>query len=298
MRVFVTGASGGIGQVVTEELVAHGHEVLGLARSAASAQKVVAAGGTPLLGGLGELDMLTAAAREADGVIHLAFSNDFSDLERSIAEEGLAMDTIGAALIGTDKPFSIVSGTTSAAGRAATEHDPTSITGPVGGRGINARRILDLASRGVRVSTVRLPRSVHERYVAYGFAGLLIRAAQRSGVSAYVGDGSQRWPAVHRRDAATLFRLMIEKGEAGTTVNAVGDEGDSMLAIATAIGEQLGLPVQHVPAETFGPLGQIFAIDQPASSAWTRDTYGWQPSHPNLLADLKAGDYPEPEVEG
>ncbi|MDQ1549204.1 MAG: hypothetical protein QOD27_862 [Microbacteriaceae bacterium] len=293
MRVFITGASGGIGQVVTEELVAHGHEVLGLARSEASAQKVVAAGGTPLRGDLGELDLLTVAAREADGVIHLAFSNDFSDLERSIAEEGLAMDTIGAALVGTGKPFSIVSGTTFSEGRASTEQDPPSTAGPVGGRGINASRILGLASQGVRTTAIRLPRSVHERYVAYGFAGILIQAAQRSGVSGYVGDGSQRWPAVHRRDAASLFRLMLEKGEAGTSVNAVGDEGDSMLAIATVIGEQLGLPVQQVPGETFGPLGQIFATDQPASSAWTRDTYGWRPTHPSLLADLEAGDYPE-----
>lgn len=292
MRVFVTGASGGIGQVVTEELVAHGHEVVGLARSESAETKVVAAGGTPVRGGLGDLDVLTKAAKEADGVIHLAFSNDFTDLERSIAEEGLAMDTIGAALIGTDKPFSIVSGTTMASGRPSTEHDPILTTGPVGGRGVNADRILALASEGVRTSTVRLPRSVHERYVAYGFAGILIQAAQRSGVSAYVGDGSQRWPAVHRRDAASLFRLMIEQGEPGTIVNAVGDEGDPMLAIATVIGEQLGVPVQHVPAEAFGPLGQIFAVDQPASSTWTRETYGWEPTHPSLLADLEAGDYP------
>jgi nucleoside-diphosphate-sugar epimerase len=293
MRVFVTGASGGIGQVVTEELITHGHEVLGLARSEDSAHKITTSGGTPLRGGLGDLDVLTAAARETDGVIHLAFSNDFSDLERSIAEEGLAMDTIGDALIGTGKPLSIVSGTTIAEGRVATEQDPLSTSGPVGGRGVNASRIMGLASQGVRTTAVRLPRSVHERYVAYGFAEILIQAAQRSGVSAYVGDGSQRWPAVHRRDAASLFRIMLENGQAGTAANAVGDEGDSMLAIATAIGEQLGLPVKQVPAETFGPLGEIFVLDQPASSAWTRETYGWQPTHPSLLADLEAGNYPE-----
>lgn len=292
MRVFVTGASGGIGSVVVEELVAHGHEVVGLARSESSAEKVIAAGGTPLRGGLGDLDALTAAANDADGVIHLAFSNDFTDLERSIAEEGLAMDTIGAALIGTDKPFVIVSGTTTAPGRAATEQDPIVTEGPVGGRGVNAERILNLASRGVRTSAVRLPRSVHERYVAYGFAGILINAAQRSGVAAYIGDGSQRWPAVHRRDAAVLFRLMLETGEPGTVVNAVGDEGDTMLSLATAIAEQLGVPVQEVSAETFGPLGVIFSADQPASSAWTRETYGWAPTYPSLLADLEAGEYP------
>jgi nucleoside-diphosphate-sugar epimerase len=292
MRVFVTGASGGIGSVVVEELVAHGHEVLGLARSAASALKVEAAGGTAVLGGLGDLEILTSSARATDASIHLAFSNDFSDLERSISEEGLAMDTIGAALVDTGKAFSIVSGTTFSPGRLATERDPMATTGPVGGRGINAQRILDLSSQDVRTSAVRLPRSVHERYVAYGFAGILIAAAQQSGVSAYVGDGGQRWPAVHRRDAASLFRLMIEKGEPGTAVNAVGDEGDTMLSLATIIGEQLGVPVQQVPAETFGPLGIIFAMDQPATSAWTRDTFGWEPTHPSLVDDLRAGDFP------
>ena len=292
MRVFVTGASGGIGSVVVEELVAHGHEVLGLARTSASAAKVAAAGGVPVLGGLADLDLLTSSARETDGSIHLAFSNDFSDLERSIAEEGLAMDTIGAALVDTGKPFSIVSGTTLTPGRAATEQDPLTTVGPVGGRGINAQRILDLSARGVRTSAVRLPRSVHERFVSYGFAGILIRAARASGVSAYVGDGSQRWPAVHRRDAAALFRLMIENGEPGTSVNAVSSEGDTMLELATVIGEHLGLPVQQVPAESFGALGTIFAIDQPATSAWTRETYGWQPAHPILIDDLRAGDYP------
>lgn len=292
MRVFVTGASGGIGSAVVEELVAHGHEVVGLARSESSEQKVVDAGGTPLRGGLDDLEVLTAAASDADGVIHLAFSNDFSDLERSIAEEGLAMDTIGAALVGTGKPFVIVSGTTTVDGRPSTEQDPTMVAGPVGGRGVNSQRVLALASQGVRTSAVRLPRSVHERYVAYGFAGILIAEARRSGVSAYVGDGNQRWPAVHRRDAAALFRIMLERGEPGTVVNAVADEGDTMLSLSTAIGEQLGVPVQEVPAETFGPLGMVFGIDQPATSAWTRETYGWEPTHPGLLADLEAGDYP------
>jgi nucleoside-diphosphate-sugar epimerase len=292
VRVFVTGASGGIGSVVVEELVAHGHEVIGLARSEASEKKVVAAGGMPVRGGIGDLDVLTAAAKDADGVIHLAFSNDFSNLEASIAEEGTAMDTIGAALIGTGKPFVVVSGTTRADGRPSTEQDPTEVNGPVGGRGINVERVLALASQGVRTSTVRLPRSVHERFVAYGFAGILIAAAQKSGVASYVGDGAQRWPAVHRRDAASLFRIMLEKGEPGTIVNAVADEGDTMLSIATAIGKQLGVPVQQAQAETFGPLGTIFSIDQPASSDWTRATYDWQPSHPSLLADLEAGGYP------
>ncbi|QWT23589.1 SDR family oxidoreductase [Subtercola sp. PAMC28395] len=292
MRIFITGASGTIGSTVVEELVAHGHDVLGLARSKESAAKVEAAGATAVQGGLGDLDVLTSAAHETDGAIHLAFSNDFTDLERSIAEEGHAMDAIGTALIGTGKPFSIVSGTTLAQGRPATEQDPLTTAGPVGGRGINAQRILDLSTQGVRTSAVRMPRSVHERFVAYGFAGILINTARQKGISAYVGDGSQRWPSVHRRDAASLFRLMIEKGEPGTSVNAVSREGDSMLELATIIGEQLDVPVQEVPAEAFGPLGMIFGIDQPATSTWTRETYGWDPTHPSLIDDLKAGHYP------
>jgi nucleoside-diphosphate-sugar epimerase len=288
----VTGASGGIGTAVVEELVSHGHEVFGLARSEASAARVVAAGGVPVRGGIGDPDVLTSAARDADGAIHLAFSNDFANLPASIAEEGFAMDTVGAALVDTGKPFVVVSGTPRADGRASTEQDPTTSDGPVGGRGVNVLRTLELAEHGVRVSSVRLPRSVHERRIAYGFAGLLIAAARRSGAVPYVGDGSQRWPAVHRRDAAALFRIMLERGEPGAVVHAVGDEGDSMRTIATVIGEQLGMPVQQTPAEAFGPLGIVFAADQPASSDWTRATYDWAPRHPSLLDDLAAGDYP------
>jgi nucleoside-diphosphate-sugar epimerase len=293
MRVFVTGASGGIGSVVTEELVAHGHEVLGLARSEASAAKVVKAGGTPVRGGIGDLDVLRKAAAEVDGVITLAFSNDFSDLERSIAEEGAAQSAIGEVLKGTGKPLVLTSGTPWVPGRPSTEQDPTSTDGPVGGRGRNVLTTLALASEGVRTAAVRLPRSVHERGDSYGFAGILIQAAQRSGVSSVVGDGSQRWPAVHRRDAASLFRLLLEKGEPGTLAHAVSSEGDTMQRIAEIIGAQLGVPVESVSAEAFGPLGQIFATDQPSSSAWTREHLGWEPVHPTLVDDLEAGGYPD-----
>ncbi len=292
MRVFVTGASGGIGSAIVPELIAAGHDVLGLARSDASAQIITAAGGAAVGGGLGDLGVLIASAEQCDGVISLAFSNDFSKLREGIAEEGLAMQTLGAALVGTGKPFVIASGTPGAAGRASTEHDPTSIEGPVGGRGRNSLAVLGLATKGVRSAAVRLPRSVHERGVAYGFAGVLIAAAQRTGVSGYVGDGSQRWPAVHRRDAARLFRLALEQADAGTVVHAVADEGDTMLSLAEAIGRRLGVPTEQVPAENFGPLGTIFSIDQPSSSAWTREHFGWVPTHPSLLEDLEAGDYP------
>jgi nucleoside-diphosphate-sugar epimerase len=292
MRVFVTGASGGVGSVVVSELMAAGHEVLGLARSEASAQIVTAAGATALRGGLGDLDVLTAGAEQSDGVISLAFSNDFTNLAAGMAEEGLALRTLGAALIGTGKPLVIASGTPASPGRASSEQDPTPTDGPVGGRGINSLAVLDLAAKGVRSAAVRLPRSVHERGVGYGFAGVLIASARRTGVSGYIGDGSQRWPAVHRRDAARLFRLALEQADGGTVVHAVADEGDTMLSLAEAIGRELGVPTARVAAESFGPLGPIFASDQPSSSAWTRERFGWEPSHPSLLEDLEAGNYP------
>ncbi|TIH36617.1 SDR family oxidoreductase [Subtercola vilae] len=292
MRVFVTGASGGIGSAVTAELIASGHEVLGLARSEGSAQIIEALGATVLRGDVDDAGILTAGAEQSDGVIHLAFSNDFTKFAEGVAEEAFALETLGAALIETGKPLVIASGTPGVAGRASTEHDPALVDGPVGGRGRNAQGVLKLAEKGVRSAVVRLPRSVHEAGVSYGFAGILITAAERSGVSGFIGDGSQRWPAVHRRDAATLFRLVLEQAEAGTVVHAVADEGDTMRSLAEAIGGQLRMPVEAVAAENFGFLGAVFAADQPSSSTWTRDTFGWRPTHPSMLADLAAGGYP------
>ncbi|UFS57515.1 SDR family oxidoreductase [Subtercola endophyticus] len=292
MRVFVTGASGGIGSAVVPELISAGHEVLGLARSDRSAAVVEAAGAAVLRGSMDDAGILSAGARQSDGVIHLAFSNDFTNFEKGIAEERFAIDALGAALVETGKPFVIASGTPGVAGRASIESDPAVTEGPVGGRGRNAQAVLDLAQKGVRSAVVRLPRSVHERQVAYGFASMLIAAAQRTGVSGYIGDGSQRWPAVHRRDAATLFRLMIEQADPGTVVHAVADEGDAMRTLAEIIGRQLDVPTEPVAAETFGFLGAVFAVDQPSSSAWTRERFGWQPTHPSLIDDLEAGDYP------
>jgi nucleoside-diphosphate-sugar epimerase len=292
MRVFITGASGGIGSAVTSELIAAGHEVLGLARSDASAHAIGAAGATALLGNIDNPDVLRAGAEQTDGVIHLAFSNDFTNVEKGIDEERLAVEALGAALIDTGKPFIIASGTPGTPGRLSTEQDRTPTEGAVAGRGRNAQTVLDLASRGVRSAAVRLPRSVHLRGDAYGFAGILINAARRSGVSGYVGDGNQRWPAVNRLDAARLFRLVLEDATPGTVVHAVADEGDSMRKLAEVIGQQLGLPTEAVPAEDFGFLGAVFGVDQPSSSAWTQETFGWKPTHPSLLEDLAAGDYP------
>lgn len=289
MHVFVTGGTGLIGSAVVAELLAGGHTVLALARSDASARAAEEAGAEPLRGGLADLDTLRAGAARADGVIHLAFGNDFSSAEalaRNVSEEGAAMAALGEELTGSDRPFVVVAGTPAVPGRLTTEADPPSTDGPVGGRGLAVTAALDLASRGVRSSAVRLPRTVHDRGDG-GFAGLLTGIARRTGVSGYPGDGTQRWPAVHARDAAVLFRLALEKAPAGTSWHAVADEGDQVRDIAAVIGRRLGVPVESVPQESFGALGPIFAADQPSSSARTRAELGWTPTQPSLLADLE-----------
>lgn len=289
MKVFVTGATGLIGSAVVTELLSHDHTVLGLARSDASAQALEAAGAEPVRGSLADLDALRAAAARADGVIHLAFAHDFSSaaaIAAAIAEESAALMTLAEALVGSDRPLVACSGTPAIPGRLAAESDPLPTEGPVAGRGRTVTAVLDLASRGVRSSAVRLPRTVHNNGTG-GFAGVLTQVARQSQVSGYPGDGSQRWPAVHARDAAALFRLALERAPAGSSWHAVADEGDAVRDIATVIGRRLQVPVQPVPLETYGPLGPIFAADQPASSAHTRQQLGWTPEHPSLLEDLE-----------
>ncbi|MEU9977774.1 SDR family oxidoreductase [Streptomyces sp. NPDC051014] len=293
MRVFVTGASGSIGSVVVPELVAAGHEVLGLVRSDAAAAYVTSAGGTPLRGDLTDLDSLRDGATQADGVINLAFSNDWSNLEQGIDDEGRAVQTLAAALAGSGKPFVHAGLTPMMPGHISTEEDPNTTTGPVGGRGRTADAVLALAAEGVRSSVVRLPRSVHQRGAQYGFCTVLINAARETGVSAYVGDGTQRWPAVDRRDAGVLFRIALEEAEPGTVLHPVADEGDTMKTLAETIGGVLSVPVESVPPERFGVIGRMFALDMPSSSALTRKRFGWQPTGPSLIDDLAAGGYPE-----
>ncbi len=289
MYVFVTGGTGTIGSAVVAELLGHGHTVLALARSDGSAQSIKDAGAEPLRGGLGDLDILRAGAAQADGVISLAFGRDYSSAEAlaaSIAEESAAMSALGQELTGSDKPIVTVSGTPWVAGRTSTEADQVPTDGPVGARGRSQTALLELASRGVRASAVRMPRTVHNQGQG-GFAGLLTDAARRTGVAGYPGDGSQRWPAVHALDAAVLFRLALESAPAGTAWHAVADEGDAVRDIATVIGRRLSLPAQSVPEETFGPFGAIFAMDQPSSSTYTREALSWEPTHPGLLEDLE-----------
>jgi len=288
MRVFITGGTGLVGSAVVAELLGAGHTVLALARSDASAQAAEKAGAETIRGALTDLDVLRAGAAQADGVVHLAFGHDFSSAEavaKSVAEDGAALATLGEELVGSDRPFVTVAGTPRAPGRASTEADPLPTEGPVAGRGRAVTAVLDLASRGVRSTVIRLPRTVHNQGDG-GFAGLLTTIARRTGVSGYPGDGAQRWPAVHAIDAAVLFRLALERAQAGTAWHAVADEGDAVRDIAAVIGRRLGLPVESVPEQTYGPLGQIFAADQPSSSAQTRQALGWEPKHPGLLEDL------------
>ena len=289
MHVFITGGTGTIGSAVVAELLGNGHTVLALARSAGSAQALERAGAEVLRGDLADLDALRSGAAQCDGVISLAFGRDYGTpdaLARSIAEESAAVATLGQELVGSDRPIVTVSGTPWVPGRASTEADPLPTDGPVGGRSRSVNALLDLASRGVRSAAVRMPRTVHNHGQG-GFAGLLADAARRTGVAGYPGDGARRWPAVHALDAAVLFRLVLEAAPAGTAWHAVADEGDAVRDIATVVGRRLGLPVETVPEETFGPFGPIFAMDQPASSTHTREALGWQPTHPSLLEDLE-----------
>lgn len=289
MNVFVTGGTGLIGSAVVAELLGHGHTVVGLARSDASALALEKAGAQSLRGDLTDLEALRVGAAQADGVIYAAGGHDFSSpeaLARSVAQESAALAAVGEELVGTDRPLVTVSGTPPVPGRPSTEADPLSTEGPVGGRARSVMAVLELARRGVRGTAVRLPRTVHNEGRG-GFAGLLTDVARRTGVSGYPGDGNQRWPAVHALDAAVLFRLALELAPPGTSWHAVADEGDPVRDIAAVIGRQLELPVEAVPQDTFGPLGPIFATDQPSSSLHTREALGWEPTHPSLLQDLE-----------
>lgn len=293
MKVFVTGATGYIGSAVVRELLEAGHQVTGLARSDESAAALKTTGAEVQRGTLEDLDSLRRGARAADGVIHLAYGHDFSNIEASGAIDLHAVEAMLAALEGTGKPFVNTSGTLILAmlGRLGTEED----AGPAGMRRVDSEdATVSMAQRGVRSSVVRLAPTVHGEG-DHGFVSGLIGIARAKGVSAYVGDGSNRWPAVHRLDAARLFRLAVEAAPAGSRWHGAAEEGVPFRDIAAAIGRQLKLPTASISAEEAGAhfswLGGMVALDNPASSALTRQRLGWQPQEPALIADIEQGHY-------
>ena len=294
MRVFVTGAAGYVGSAVTKELIDNGHEVLGLARNDANAQKLEAAGAAVHRGDLNDSDSLVAGARASDGVIHLAFIHDFSTPDawmRNMAVDRTVVEQLLGALEGTDKPFIGTSGTALAApGRVATEDDRSAADAP--GRSGTETVVTSAKDRGVRSAVVRLSPTTHDADDHGGFMSRIVQSARDNGFAAYVGDGANRWNAGHRLDAARLYRLALEKGEAGSMFHAAGEEGVPMRAIAETIAEGLGLPARSITAdeagERFGFLSMFVGADIPASSAKTRAALGWEPREIGLLDDMRA----------
>jgi nucleoside-diphosphate-sugar epimerase len=304
MKVFVTGASGWIGSATVQELLGAGHQVVGLARTNESAKRIENAGATAIRGELTDLTGLAQAAAASEGVIHLAFQHDVAlsgDFPAAAAADRKAVEAIGTALVGTDRPFLIASGVAALTpGRLATENDgmvPSrrDLSSPVARRRATALLAQSFFGIGVRSVVVRLSPTVHgdgDR----GFMARLINIARQQSSSAYVGDGASRWPAIHRSDAARLIRLGLERGPPGSVLHAVGEEGVAFRDIATVIGSQLGVPTASITPEgalnQFGPIvGHLAAVDGPASSAITRELLGWKPSGPGLIADLAEGHY-------
>ena len=294
MRVFLTGANGWVGSAVARELCAAGHSVVGLVRSRAKADALKATGVEPLIGSTADLGILRAAAGDADGVIHTAFGLDLSQIADLAEEDRKAIEAVGDVYAGSDRPILVTGGFLPLpAGQTCTE-DVRPGVDPNFPRA-SEQTAFKLADRGVRASAVRLPRSVHGPGETHGFVPMLAKVAREKGVSCYVGDGSNLWPSVHRRDAARVFRLALELRAKGEAFHAVADEGVPFRSIAEAIGRQLGVPAKSLtPAEAdahFGWLSTWVASTGPASSAWTRRALGWQPVEAGLIADIERLDY-------
>ena len=317
MRVFVTGATGFIGSAIVRELLAHDHQVIGLARSAQAADRLTAAGVTPHRGSIEDLDSLRAAAARADGAVHTAFFHQFTHagpwtrarillggspgrigerfMGAMLGTDRAAIEAIGTSLRGPDRPLVAAFGTMAMTpGRTATEDDEPDPQAAGGARGATERTMLDLAERGVRTSVVRLAPAVHGDG-DHGFTDTMIKAARKHGVATYAGDGHNRWSSVHVLDAADLFVQALEKGEAGSRFHGVAEEGVPIIDVMTEIGRRLGVPVAAgTPKEItarYGFMAPFLGVDNPASSALTRARSGWQPSRRTLLEDLRQGTY-------
>ena len=296
MRVFVTGATGFIGTAVVRDLLDAGHHVIGLARSDASEQSLKAAGSniTVHRGDVQDLESLRKGVEMADGVIHTAFVHDFSRFQEVCEIDRRAIESLGSALAGSDRPLVVTSGTAVAytPGRLSTEEDAPNSPMP---RVASEEATAEIAAKGVRASVMRLPQ-VHDP-VKQGLITYLVEVAREKGVSAYIGDGQNRWPAVHVLDAAHLYRLALEKGSSGTRYNAVSEEGVPLREITEAIGRGLKIPVvsksQEEAAEHFGWLAMFASADIPASSRLTQERLGWRPVQRGLIADLNAMQYPD-----
>jgi nucleoside-diphosphate-sugar epimerase len=302
MHVFVTGGTGQTGPTVVAELVASGHTVTGLARSDPAAARLETLGASPLRGCLDDLDSLRRGAEAADGVLHMAYGGDYADPDDLIRRDRAAIEALGRALSGSGKPFVSTSGTlVMRAGRVSTEQDAPDPDSVAAFRIPGEQACLSFADRGVRASVVRLAPTVHGRG-DYGFIPALIAAARRAGVSAYIGDGSNRWPAIHRSDAARLFRLVLEKAPAGSVLHGVGESAVTIKSIAGKIAQMLDVPTASLTldraAEHLGNpfLARFFSLDVPVSSQHTQMLLGWTPERATLLEDLETGDYFTPEA--